>query len=210
MQLIAHRGLTTENIKENTMEAFLNAINNDYIGIELDVRLTKDKKIVVLHDKLINRTSNGSGNINNITYKDILKYNFGSYKIKSKIPLLSEVIKNISNKIIIIELKEKIGLKELENILSKNQTNKYYISSFNKEYIDNIKGIKYKIGLINNIFNSNIDIKNYNFILILESLFTKDIYNYLNSINVEPILYGVLNHISLKNKDIINNIKYIV
>lgn len=210
MQLIAHRGLTTENIKENTMEAFLNAINNDYIGIELDIRLTKDKKIVVLHDKLINRTSNGSGNINNITYKDILKYNFGSYKIKSKIPLLSEVIKNISNKIIIIELKEKIGLKELENILSKNQTNKYYISSFNKEYIDNIKGIKYKIGLINNIFNSNIDIKNYNFILILESLFTKDIYNYLNSINVEPILYGVLNHISLKNKDIINNIKYIV
>ena len=210
MQLIAHRGLTTENIKENTMEAFLNAINNDYIGIELDIRLTKDKKIVVLHDKLINRTSNGSGNINNITYKDLLKYNFGSYKIKSKIPLLSEVIKNISNKIIIIELKEKIDLKELENILSKNQTNKYYISSFNKEYIDNIKGIKYKIGLINYIFNSNIDIKNYNFILILESLFTKDIYNYLNSINVEPILYGVLNHITLKNKDIINNIKYIV
>ena len=66
MKLIAHRGLTNENIKENTLEAFINAIENNYDGIELDIRLTKDKKIVVLHDKLINRTSDGKGNINNL------------------------------------------------------------------------------------------------------------------------------------------------
>ena len=49
MKLIAHRGLTNENIKENTLEAFINAIENNYDGIELDLRLTKDKKIVCLH-----------------------------------------------------------------------------------------------------------------------------------------------------------------
>ena len=120
MQLIAHRGLTTEYIKENTLEAFLNALNNGYDGVELDVRLTKDNKIVVLHDKLINRTSNSKGNINDFYYKDLLKFNFGSKKIKSKIPLLSNIIKQINNKIIIIELKEKIDRSDLENILSKN------------------------------------------------------------------------------------------
>lgn len=210
MQIIAHRGLTTEYIKENTIEAFLNALNSGYDGVELDIRLTKDNKIVVLHDKLINRTSNGRGNINNFNYKDLLKYNFGTKKTKSKIPLLSNVIKKISNKIVIIELKEKIKVIDLENILKNNPTNDYYICSFNKEYIDSIKSIKFKKGLINYVFNSNIDIKKYDFVLILESLFTKDIYHYLNDINVEPILYGVLNNINLKNKEIINNIKYIV
>ena len=210
MQLIAHRGLTTEFIKENTIEAFLNALYNGYDGIELDVRLTKDNKIVVLHDKLINRTSNGRGNINNFNYNDLLKYNFGTKKVKSKIPLLSNVIKKINNKTIIIELKEKIETIDLEKILMKNSTNNYYICSFNKEYIDNIKDTKYKKGLINYVFNSNINIKDYDFILILESLFNKDIYNYLKENNIESIIYGTLNKINLKNKEIINNIKYIV
>ena len=40
---IAHRGLFDDNIKENTIEAFDNAFNNGYEGIEFDVRLTKDK-----------------------------------------------------------------------------------------------------------------------------------------------------------------------
>ena len=159
MQLIAHRGLTNEYIKENTLEAFLNAVSNGYEGIELDVRLTKDNKIVILHDKLINRTSNGKGNVNNLTHKELSKYNFGTKEIKSKLPLLSTVIEKINNKVIIIELKEKIELKDLENILKKNITNEYYICSFNKEYIDNIKDTKHKKGLINYIFNSNVNIK---------------------------------------------------
>ncbi len=210
MQLIAHRGLTTKNIKENTIEAFLNAIENNYDGIELDIRLTKDKKVVVLHDKFINRTSDGSGNINNLTYKEVLKYNFGTKTIKSKIPLLSNVIKKINHKIIIIELKEKIELSILENILCKNKSNIYYICSFNKSYIDNLKGSIYKLGLINYVFNSKINLKNYNFVLILESLFTNNIYNYLEENKIEPIIYGIKNNINIKNKKILNEIKYIV
>ena len=69
MHLIAHRGLTSKDIKENTLEAFKNDINNGYLGIELDIRKNKDNKIVVIHDKYINRTSNGSGNINKLLYK---------------------------------------------------------------------------------------------------------------------------------------------
>ena len=118
MQLIAHRGLTNKFYKENTIEAFENAINNKYIGIELDIRMTKDKKIVILHDKVINRTSNGKGNINNLEYKELKKYNFGSKEIPSKIPLLKDVIKKFNNTIIFIELKEKIDKYSLLNILN--------------------------------------------------------------------------------------------
>lgn len=210
MHLIAHRGLTSKDIKENTLEAFRNAINNGYEGIELDIRKTKDNKIVVIHDKYINRTSNGSGNINKLLYKELLKYNFGSKKKYSKIPLLKDIVKNINNTNIFIELKEKINRDELDSILKKNNTNKYYIMSFNKEYIDNLLGIEYNLGLINYVFNSVIDYNKYNFILVLEDLFNKDIYDYFTKMNLEVIVYNIRNNISLKNKELFDNIKYII
>ena len=210
MKLIAHRGITNKYIKENTIESFINAIKNNYDGIELDIRKTKDKKIVVLHDKFINRTSNGVGNINNLTYNEVKKYNFGTNKVKSKIPLLSEVIDKINNTIIFIEIKEEINKEELGNILNRNKTNTYYIMSFNKKYIDNLLGIEYKLGLINYVFNSNIDLSKYNFLLILEDLFNKDIYEYLLKNNIESVIYNTLGNIKIKNKDIIDNLKYII
>ena len=210
MDLIAHRGLTNENIKENTLEAFKNAINNNYNGIELDIRKTKDNVIVVLHDKYINRTSDGIGNINNLTYKNVLKYNFGTKKHKSKIPTLKDIIKNINNTSIFIELKEKINKEELENILKLNNSNNYYIMSFNKQYIDNLLGIEYNLGLINYVFNSFIDYSNYNFVLVLEDLFNKNIYDYFKKLNIEVVIYNIRNNISLKNKEIFNDIKYII
>ena len=210
MQLIAHRGLVTNDIKENTMEAFLNAINNGYDGIELDIRVTKDNNIVVIHNQLIDLTSNGHGSINKYTYKELLKYNFGSKNIKSSIPLLSQVIKKIHNKIIIIELKEKIPYNLLDKILSKNNSNEYYLASFYKSNLENIDKNKYKVGLIDAIFNIKENIKNYNFIMILNTLFNESIYNYLKNIEVQPIIYRINKNINLKNKENVANLKYII
>ena len=210
MILIAHRGLTDKFIKENTMEAFKNAIDNKYDGIELDIRMTKDNKIVILHDKFINRTSNSIGNVNNLTYKELKKYNFGSDKIKSKIPLLENIINRFHNIIIFIELKEKIDKEMLLNILEKNKTNNYYIMSFNKDYVNEFKNTNYKIGLINNVFNNKNDLDSYDFSVVLEDLFNLDLYNNLKSKNKEIVLYGVLKNISLKNKEELAKIKYIV
>ena len=47
MEIIAHRGSTTDEIKENTLPAFERAKTLDADGIETDVRLTKDNKIVI-------------------------------------------------------------------------------------------------------------------------------------------------------------------
>lgn len=210
LDLIAHRGLVDHNICENTIKAFKNAISKGYNGIELDIRKTKDNIIVVLHDKYINRTSNGKGNINKLTYKEVSKYNFGTKTNKSKIPTLKEVIKTINNTTIFIELKENIEKEELTNILNINSTNKYYIMSFNKKYIDDLIGIKYNLGLINYVFNTLIDYNKYNFILVLEDLFNEDVYKYLKQKNLEVVLYNLKNNISIKNKKLLNDIKYIV
>lgn len=210
MQLIAHRGLYNDTIGENTYEAFNNAIKKGYSGIELDIRTTKDNKIVIIHDALINRTSNGKGLVKNKPYKELLKYNFGTKKVNSKIPLLEDIIKKLSNTIIFIELKTDINKDELIKILDKNKTNTYYIMSFNKNYIDNLKGIKYKRGLINYIFNTTINYTDYDFYLILEDLFNENIYYELKKNNIEIIIYGILKNINLKNKELLNKIKYIV
>ncbi len=208
MELIAHRGLYNSDIKENTMEAFINAINNNYDGIELDIRYTKDKEIVVLHDSFINRTSNGKGKLSAYSYKDLKKYNFGSKKVKSKIPRLIDVVKKINNKIIFIELKENISSKDLNNVLTLNTTNTYYIFSFNKKYIENISELKR--GVVNYVFNSGIDITKYDFILILEDVVNEKIIDYLNNNNIEPVIYNTRGNINLKNKEFLANLKYIV
>ena len=58
--IIAHRGDVT-NAPENTIPAFQKSLELGADGIELDVRLTKDEKLVVFHDRRLERTSNGNG-----------------------------------------------------------------------------------------------------------------------------------------------------
>lgn len=207
MILIAHRGLYNERIRENTISAFDNAFNNAFEGIELDVRKTKDNKIIVLHDSFISRVSNGVGLVKNMTYNELLKYNFGKDFIE-RIPLLSEVINKYKDKIIMIELKDKISIDELQL----NNNNKYYISSFNYNYIKDIpKSDKYKKGIINYVLNSNINIHNINFIMILDSLITDNIYDFYYKKNIEVIIYGVGKKLNVNLSDEKRNvIKYII
>ena len=108
MKLIAHRGLTNKYIKENTLEAFNNAIENGFIGFECDVRLTKDNVPVICHDPFIDRTSNRRGLIRNYTYKELKKINFGSKKVPSKIPTLKQVLRLDCVKVIELLLESKV------------------------------------------------------------------------------------------------------
>ena len=58
--LIAHRGFSSK-APENTIAAFDLAIKHGFTNIELDVQLTADGKLVVIHDNLVDRTTNGKG-----------------------------------------------------------------------------------------------------------------------------------------------------
>ena len=206
--IIAHRGLTDKEIKENTLESFINAIRNGYDGIELDIRKTKDNKIVVLHDAFINRTSNASGYIKNKTYKELKRINFGTKKHPTKIPLLKEVLINLKNSVIIIELKEEFKTKELEDILKYNQGNKIYFCSFFQYYLNTIKDLKYPKGLINYLLNSDIDYNEYDFYLLYYKYYNKKFLNKLKEINKNLYLYGIKDYKNIINTKYYNIIKF--
>jgi len=161
MKIISHRG-SGVNYKPNTKEAILKALSTNYIdGVEFDVRITKDQKIVIIHDFIIDFVSNGRGIVKNLTYKKLLKYNFGDSKNPSKIATLDEVLKEISsNKIVLIELKEESNeYKEfvdiVYSIISKYKLN-IYVASFNYELIKYFKTKYNKCGIIIGLgINSN-------------------------------------------------------
>lgn len=190
---IAHRGLYGDNIKENTIKAFDNAFNNGYEGIEFDVRLTKDKIPVILHDSFLSRVFGVKGLLRNYTYQELLDN-------KIEIPKFEDVISRYNNKVMIIELKEKIDITKY----IKDKRNLYYISSFNYDYISYLnKSGYYKLGVINYILNSGIDYSKIDFIMVLDSIYNKKLFKLKD---IEIIIYGVIGNINSYNKEL----KYIV
>ena len=92
--LWSHRG--AESAPENTLPAIELAIEQGFKAIEIDLEFTSDNVCVLLHDTTINRTSNGTGNIYDMTYAQALAYDFGSWKSAdyagTKIPTLEEAL----------------------------------------------------------------------------------------------------------------------
>ena len=182
MNIISHRGSNISKYQKNTNQALLTVINLDFIsGIEFDIRITKDKKIVIIHDPIINLVSNGSGLVKKLKYKKLLKYNFGTKENPSKICTLEELLDNIkNNKKILIELKEESNnFKEfvdiVYNIIKKYKLN-IYIASFNYELIKYFSLFYNKCGLI--IGNGiNIDKKYNNFNYNILTYKYRKIYN---------------------------------
>ena len=72
----AHRGASAY-APENTLPAFILAHRLGADGIELDVHITKDRQVVVCHDDKIDRTSNGTGSIADMTLEELRTYDFG-------------------------------------------------------------------------------------------------------------------------------------
>lgn len=100
---IAHRGLHDENIDENSLAAFREAIKHRY-AIEIDVHLTKDKQLVVIHDSSLERVTGLKGQVEAMTVTEIRKCLL--LKTKEKIPLLHEVLEIINGQVpLLIELK---------------------------------------------------------------------------------------------------------
>ena len=102
-KFIAHRGLWNENLSENTLPAFENAINNGY-AIETDVWLIKDGTLVIYHDDDLKRLCGVNKFVTDIENLDELK----SYRINGKfeIPTLDEVLSLVNGKTeLLIEIK---------------------------------------------------------------------------------------------------------
>ena len=92
---INHRGYNTV-APENTIPAFRLSVENGFSFVETDVRFTSDGVPVLLHDATVDRTSNGTGNIADMTYEQARALDFGSWKSATyagtKIPSFKEFI----------------------------------------------------------------------------------------------------------------------
>jgi len=80
-KIYGHRGAMGD-YPENTILSFKQAINHGVDGIELDVQLTKDGEIVVIHDEKLNRTTTGTGYVKDYTLEELKQYSAGK-KFKS-------------------------------------------------------------------------------------------------------------------------------
>lgn len=110
MYVLAHRGYSGK-APENTMDAFELALEAGADGLELDVHITKDGEVVVIHDDTIDRTTNGSGRVEDYTYAELAEFDAGSWfgaEFKGeRLPTLSQVCELIkgTDKIFNVELK---------------------------------------------------------------------------------------------------------
>ena len=152
LNIYAHRGLfDNEKIVENTISAFKKALL-DNLNIELDIRVTKDKKIVVFHDDNIKRLTGIDRLVKDVTYKELNKVNL--LNTTDKIPLLEDILKLVNGRVtLLIELKENFNsntLKELNKLLL-DYNEEVLLQSFNpiilrKMVLTSLK--RYKIGIL--------------------------------------------------------------
>lgn len=94
-KIFAHRGSKGTH-PENTLAAFQRSVELGVDGIELDVHLTKDQQLVVIHDERLERTTNGTGFIYEYTLAELKQLDasswFSIYDDVQRIPTLQEVI----------------------------------------------------------------------------------------------------------------------
>ena len=127
MLKIGHRGAKGY-VAENTLASFQKALELGVDGIELDVHLSKDNILVVIHDETIDRTTSGKGFVKDFTASQLKEYG---------IPTLEEVIDSIDKKCFVnIEIKDsnatKYVLELLQNYIVEKHWNPhlFQISSF--------------------------------------------------------------------------------
>lgn len=174
--IIAHRG-ASGHAPENTLPAIKKAIEMDADLIEIDVHLTKDDSVIVIHDNTLNRTTNGKGSVLSHTYSEICLLDAGSWfsdQFKNeKIPTLREVLQTVNEqRKILIELKwpkkgiyDSLPKKVLEIVHACNAENWVIIQSFEREYLKTINQLNSQVPLhrllyvLSPTFSSYIDYK---------------------------------------------------
>lgn len=144
MKIFAHRGSSGTH-PENTLAAFRAAAALPIDGVEMDVHLTKDGEVVVIHDEKINRTTDGKGYVKDMTLEELKQVDAGSWFSEEwrgeRIPTLDEVFevfKGTSHRLN-IEIKSDIfpydGLVDqvLKLAAKRDLGDRLLLSSFNHE-----------------------------------------------------------------------------
>lgn len=151
IKVIAHRGASGD-APENTLQAFEHAVSLGADGIELDVQLTRDGEVVVIHDETLERTTTGSGSIHSHTFAELRTLDAGSWfslsPKRQRIPHLREVLDLLAGTDLLlnVELKNDIvpydGLEaKVCALLADYPGQRALVSSFNHYSLRKVKHI---------------------------------------------------------------------
>ena len=95
MLVIAHRG-ASGHAPENTLAAFKRAVALGATFIETDLQLTRDSRLVAMHDATVNRTTNGQGKVHDLTLMELRRLDagswFGSEFAGERIPTMDDIL----------------------------------------------------------------------------------------------------------------------
>ena len=159
MKIWAHRGCS-QRYPENTLLAFEKAVGlQELTGIELDIQLTKDGKIVVIHDERVDRTTEGTGFVRDYTLAELKKLHiYADVNPVQSIPTINEVFDLLENRLkngfkINIELKNSIypyeGMEEkiVELVHKRGLQDSIVYSTFYAKSLEKLKAIDSKAEL---------------------------------------------------------------
>lgn len=147
MKYIIHRGIISKKNKDNSYLAIKKALlDSTSLGVELDIRLTKDNIIVLSHNSIIN-----TNYIENMTYKEIIKNKY--------LTTLDRILDINTTKILLLDIKVNNNYKKFANTLLdkiNNLDKNIYLMSFNKKIIKYLyRRTNYPLGLISFIYKKN-------------------------------------------------------
>jgi len=160
MLKIAHRGAKAYE-PENTLKAFQKALDLNADGIELDVHLSADGHIIVIHDETIDKMTNGKGFVNTLSLPELKAFRIDE---KYEIPTLREVFDLVAKKCFInIELKNAAALGQVILLIEEYVTKKnwnydhFIVSSFDWNALQEVHNLNSKI-LIGVLTETNLDL----------------------------------------------------
>lgn len=148
MQNIAHRGWSAV-YPENTILSFEKALELGVTHLELDLQITFDGHLVVMHDRSVDRTTDGSGEVSDLTLAEIKELDAGVHKdavfAGNRVPTYQEVLEGLSTPATLVtELKfsgnEGIR-KTIDQIRSSDATHRVIISSFELDKLPIVKDL---------------------------------------------------------------------
>ncbi len=177
--LLIHRGLAKNTFKENTLKSFKYCFQKNF-GIETDLHVTKDNKIICFHDFNLKKQFKINKYINKSNYKDLVSI---SIKNKKPIPLLSDLIKASNNKnFLMLEIKPVLQKDKINLLLKEvNKLKNFSITSFKEKNIINLYNLRKKLNLgllIPSTFNFDMIVskskKKYVKFLVLEKKFLRE------------------------------------
>ena len=135
---IAHRGLHSDGVPENSLAAFEAAAAHGY-AVETDVRFTKDKQLVVFHDDTVDRMTDGAGSVASFPLAALRELHLGG--TQERIPLFSECLSCIAGRApLLLEIKDMPGVsgKEIAEAVSAEIARfpalEYAVQSFQPAY----------------------------------------------------------------------------